>query len=177
MRLATQESCASFKGCDKITAVAACRYSFILLLLITKKATMIPFLRLLLSAVMAFISLLALHALTQESLATFQFNTPAFSVLLALYALTSFVTPIFDNIPIPLPNASDREQGKVKWFNVSKGYGFVTRDNGEDIFVHFRSIRGKGRRILHEGQTVVFTVGEGEKGPQAEDVEPLGKDS
>ena len=66
-----------------------------------------------------------------------------------------------------------REHGKVKWFNVSKGYGFVTRANGEDIFVHFRSIRGEGRRVLREGQSVEFNVTQGDKGPQAEDVETL----
>ena len=69
--------------------------------------------------------------------------------------------------------ASGREQGKVKWFNVSKGYGFVTRETGEDIFVHFRSIQGSGRRVLREGQTIEFSVTDGEKGPQAEDVEAL----
>jgi len=61
----------------------------------------------------------------------------------------------------------------VKWFNVSKGYGFVTRKTGEDIFVHFRSIQGEGRRVLREGQAVEFTVTEGDKGPQAEDVDTL----
>lgn len=68
---------------------------------------------------------------------------------------------------------SSREQGTVKWFNVSKGYGFVTRSSGEEIFVHFRSIRGEGRRALREGQSVEFTVVDGDKGPQAEDVEAL----
>lgn len=66
---------------------------------------------------------------------------------------------------------ADREQGKVKWFNYSKGFGFITRDQGEDIFVHYRSIRGKGRRSLHEGQRVEFTVVDSEKGLQAEEVE------
>ncbi|MDG1771895.1 MAG: cold shock domain-containing protein [Oceanicoccus sp.] len=61
----------------------------------------------------------------------------------------------------------------MKWFNVSKGYGFVTRKTGEDIFVHFRSIQGEGRRVLREGQAVEFTVTEGDKGPQAEDVDTL----
>ncbi|WP_297291328.1 cold shock domain-containing protein [Oceanicoccus sp.] len=61
----------------------------------------------------------------------------------------------------------------MKWFNVSKGYGFVTRKTGEDIFVHFRSIQGEGRRVLREGQAVEFTVTEGDKGPQAEDVNTL----
>lgn len=63
-----------------------------------------------------------------------------------------------------------REQGTVKWFNAAKGFGFITRDNGEDIFVHFRSIQGKGHRSLGEGQTVFFDVAEGDKGLQAVDV-------
>jgi CspA family cold shock protein len=66
-----------------------------------------------------------------------------------------------------------REQGQVKWFNVSKGFGFITKDDGEEIFVHFRSIRGEGRRSLKDGQRVSFVVAETDKGPQAEDVEPL----
>lgn len=64
-----------------------------------------------------------------------------------------------------------REQGQVKWFNVSKGFGFITKDDGEEIFVHFRSIRGGGRRGLRDGQRVSFVVAQSDKGPQAEDVE------
>ena len=64
----------------------------------------------------------------------------------------------------------DRESGEVKWFNESKGFGFITRDSGEDVFVHFRSIRGSGHRVLQDGQRVEFAVIEGEKGLQAEDV-------
>lgn len=63
-----------------------------------------------------------------------------------------------------------RERGMVKWFNVKKGFGFITWDQGEDVFVHFRSIRGQGHRSLTEGQRVKFTVVRGQKGPQAEDV-------
>ncbi len=63
-----------------------------------------------------------------------------------------------------------RERGVVKWFNVKKGFGFVTRDNGDDVFVHFRSIRGSGHRSLSEGQGVKFCVVDGQKGLQAEDV-------
>lgn len=63
-----------------------------------------------------------------------------------------------------------RENGMVKWFNVSKGFGFITRDEGDDVFVHFRSIRGSGHRSLSEGQRVKFHVTEGGKGLQAEDV-------
>lgn len=64
----------------------------------------------------------------------------------------------------------DREVGIVKWFNVSKGFGFITRENGEDVFVHFRNIRGRGHRSLSEGQNVKFNVRQGDKGLQAEDV-------
>ena len=62
--------------------------------------------------------------------------------------------------------------GKVKWFNPSKGYGFITRDDGgEDVFVHYNAIRGDGYRSLDEGQKVEFTVTQGQKGLQAEDVD------
>ncbi len=63
-----------------------------------------------------------------------------------------------------------RETGTVKWFNTTKGFGFISRDQGEDIFVHFRGIRGDGHRVLLEGQRVEFTAAVREKGPQAEDV-------
>ncbi len=66
-----------------------------------------------------------------------------------------------------------REEGQVKWFNVSKGFGFITKDDGEEIFVHFRSIRGEGRRSLRDGQRVSFVVAQSDKGPQAEDVEAI----
>lgn len=65
---------------------------------------------------------------------------------------------------------SDKEQGTVKWFNGSKGYGFIERDSGEDVFVHFSAIIGDGFRNLEEGQRVEFTVTQGQKGPQAQDV-------
>ncbi len=63
-----------------------------------------------------------------------------------------------------------RETGTVKWFNVTKGFGFITRDMGEDVFVHYRAIRGEGHRTLSEGQRVEFIVVERDKGLQAEDV-------
>jgi CspA family cold shock protein len=65
---------------------------------------------------------------------------------------------------------SDRVTGIVKWFNAAKGYGFVQVEGGEDVFVHYRAIRGDGYRSLNEGQKVEFTVKPGPKGPQAEDV-------
>lgn len=64
----------------------------------------------------------------------------------------------------------DREQGTVKWFNTAKGFGFISRDSGEDIFVHFRAIRGEGHRVLVEDERVEFCVVQREKGLQAEDV-------
>ncbi|HRQ66116.1 MAG TPA: cold-shock protein [Xanthomonadaceae bacterium] len=67
---------------------------------------------------------------------------------------------------------SDRETGTVKWFNESKGFGFITRESGPDVFVHFRAITGSGFRTLAEGQKVSFKVVAGQKGPQAEDVSP-----
>lgn len=63
-----------------------------------------------------------------------------------------------------------RENGTVKWFNNSKGYGFIQRDSGGDVFVHYRAIRGDGYRTLEEGWRVEFTVTQGQKGLQAEDV-------
>jgi CspA family cold shock protein len=68
---------------------------------------------------------------------------------------------------------AEKEQGTVKWFNGSKGYGFIERDSGEDIFVHYSAIIGDGFRNLDEGQRVEFVVTEGEKGPQAQEVMPL----
>ena len=63
-----------------------------------------------------------------------------------------------------------QEVGTVKWFNAAKGFGFITRENGDDVFVHFRSNQGKGHRSLGEGQRVVFSLAEGDKGLQAVDV-------
>ena len=71
---------------------------------------------------------------------------------------------------------AELHRGTVKWFNDEKGYGFIQRDNGEnDIFVHFRQVNNPdgGRVTLNEGQEVTFEIGEGFKGPQAENVTPL----
>ncbi len=66
---------------------------------------------------------------------------------------------------------TERETGTVKWFSNNKGYGFITRDGGQqDVFVHYSSIEAEGYRSLAEGQRVEFTVGEGAKGPQAQSV-------
>ena len=65
---------------------------------------------------------------------------------------------------------SDKIQGVVKWFNGAKGYGFIEREGGDDVFVHFNAIVGDGYKNLEEGQRVEFLVTQGQKGPQAEDV-------
>jgi CspA family cold shock protein len=62
--------------------------------------------------------------------------------------------------------------GTVKWFNAEKGYGFITADGGQDVFVHYSAIDMSGYKVLEEGQQVVFEVGTGSKGPQAEAVRP-----
>jgi CspA family cold shock protein len=68
---------------------------------------------------------------------------------------------------------SEAVVGTVKWFNDEKGYGFISREGERDVFVHFRSIAMEGRKSLKEGQQVKFTIGEGQKGPQAENVMPV----
>ena len=68
---------------------------------------------------------------------------------------------------------SEREKGTVKWFNGSKGYGFITREIGGDVFVHFSAIQSSGFRTLEENQRVEFTVEQGPKGPQATNVVPV----
>jgi cold shock protein len=65
---------------------------------------------------------------------------------------------------------SDREIGTVKWFNDAKGFGFISRENGPDVFVHFRAIQGNGFKSLAEGEKVSFKVVNGQKGLQAEEV-------
>ena len=65
------------------------------------------------------------------------------------------------------------EQGKVKWFNAEKGFGFIEREQGSDVFVHYSAIQGEGFKSLEEGQSVSFQVEEGQRGPQAANVEKL----
>ena len=68
---------------------------------------------------------------------------------------------------------SERIVGTVKWFNGDKGYGFIARESGNDVFVHFSAIQGDGYKNLMEGQQVEFTVEQGPKGPQASNVVPV----
>jgi cold shock protein len=82
------------------------------------------------------------------------------------------------NLPAESPGKKGKgtthvEQGTVKWFNDAKGFGFIARQNGEDVFVHFSAIKSNGFRSLQEGQAVQFEVTKGPKGLQAENVEVL----
>ncbi|MDH3441838.1 MAG: cold-shock protein [Gammaproteobacteria bacterium] len=64
-------------------------------------------------------------------------------------------------------------KGTVKWFNEAKGFGFITQESGPDVFAHFSAIQGDGFKTLAEGQAVEFTVTQGQKGPQAENIVPV----
>jgi CspA family cold shock protein len=68
---------------------------------------------------------------------------------------------------------AERIQGTVKWFNSSKGYGFISQENGDDVFVHFQSIISEGYKTLNENDKVEFVVTDGEKGPQATEVKVI----
>ncbi|MHC8406164.1 MULTISPECIES: cold-shock protein [unclassified Pseudomonas] len=97
-----------------------------------------------------------------------------FSLVVALIAvLLHLAISFYKSSPAaasPSYDMSNRDTGTVKWFNTSKGFGFISRDSGDDIFVHFRAIRGEGHRVLVEGQRVEFSVMNRDKGLQAEDV-------
>jgi CspA family cold shock protein len=137
---------------------------------------MSTFYRLILSAVIAAAAIASLQLFNNTPGAEFSFNPAEFLIIFIACVIVALISPAIKataSLPIKLSGGGNREQGQVKWFNVSKGYGFVTRSSGEDIFVHFRSIRGEGRKVLREGQKVEFCVTDGDKGPQADDVELL----
>jgi CspA family cold shock protein len=129
--------------------------------------------RLILAALVAFAAALVQQVLSNPAgIDIANLNITLVAIIFVACAIAALISPALEDFSL---FSSNREEGKVKWFNISKGYGFITRENGEDVFVHFRSIRGRGRRSLYEGQSVEFVVTEGEKGPQAEDVRPLNK--
>ena len=68
---------------------------------------------------------------------------------------------------------SDSVTGTVKWFNETKGFGFIEQESGPDVFAHFSAISGSGFKTLAEGQKVTFTITQGQKGPQAENIEAV----
>ncbi|MEH6564768.1 MAG: cold shock domain-containing protein [Halopseudomonas sp.] len=93
--------------------------------------------------------------------------------LKAMAARRAAAAPTIKTKSPKAPRGEKREKGTVKWFNTNKGFGFISRDSGSDIFVHFRAIQGEGHRFLQEGQRVSYVVAEREKGLQAEQVEVL----
>ena len=117
-----------------------------------------------------------LYFLTAEN---FQLSTADFPLLALSFFVVNLITAfwaartannkILDE-SAPYFDVENRELGNVKWFSANKGFGFITRDSGDDVFVHFRSIRGQGHRVLQDGQRVEFAISEGEKGLQADDV-------
>ena len=125
-------------------------------------------------------SVLSIQVLTSTSLneSFASLMTPDHSKLWAISFLSILIAAILSVKATSSSRSSgsdvvisgDQERGTVKWFNAAKGFGFITRENGEDVFVHFRSIQGKGHRSLGEGQAVIFSVAEGDKGLQAVDV-------
>jgi len=87
-------------------------------------------------------------------------------------ALSSFSIRSFNDeakAAAPAGSGGQREVGTVKWFDAAKGFGFLVRENGTDVFIHFTGIRGTGYRTLEEGQKIEFTMGSGSKGPVASD--------
>src|SRR5229473_646682 len=100
------------------------------------------------------------NAQQKKSLA--QSPCPWYSVL----AFVALVSPLGSK-------AVSKEQGTVKWFNASKGFGFIQRQSGEDVFVHFSAIVADGYKTLNDGQAVEFEVSKGPKGLQASNVQPL----
>jgi len=79
-----------------------------------------------------------------------------------------------DMVPLVIQvNMMSKTNGTVKWFNETKGFGFIEREDGPDVFVHFSAIQGDGFKTLADGQKVEFDVTDGQKGPQAENVVPI----
>jgi cold shock protein len=94
----------------------------------------------------------------------------------AALALPSKILPVVAPIhpaQFNIGTSNKMEQGTVKWFNDAKGFGFISRQNGEDVFVHYSAINSSGFKSLQEGQAVQFNVVKGPKGWQAADVQPL----
>ena len=129
----------------------------------------------LISVVMAVVGPFVLDLATQAGEQGLRANGHYVTAAIVFFLTTFLGTAVLNYLTPQLANIAndendDREMGTVKWFNVSKGFGFITRDSGGDVFVHFRSIRGTGHRSLAEGQRVRFAIITSDKGLQAEDV-------
>ena len=132
----------------------------------------ILFISLIVSAIASFISIQSHDAATAAPLMAAA-NIKLWAISFVSILIASILSASVGKAGSSSANAEisgDQERGTVKWFNAAKGFGFITRENGEDVFVHFRSIQGKGHRSLGEGQAVIFSVAEGDKGLQAVDV-------
>ena len=104
-------------------------------------------------------------------------GTIFYVVAIILFLAAGIIPSLFESSDASFDGEEDDDNGPlgddlgtVKWFNVNKGFGFITTESGEDIFVHFRSIQGKGRRSLRQGQSVRFDISKGDKGLQADNV-------
>ena len=97
--------------------------------------------------------------------------------LLVLAVASSLIGGMAVSMPsapkLPSMGGANRLEGSIKWFNGTKGFGFITGDDGNEVFVHFRSVNGLGKRAIKPGQRVSYSVTESDRGPQAEDVNPL----
>lgn len=130
---------------------------------------------LLISFVVTLLACIPLYILSSQGYSLALSNFPLIGLSLFITILISSFWAYISTPPSEHDYHEDeshalRETGSVKWFNANKGFGFITRDSGDDVFVHFRSIRGEGHRVLHDGQRVEFEVSDGEKGLQADDV-------
>lgn len=133
--------------------------------------------KLVLSALIAIVAAITTTRIQQDSFLDALLIAAFLTANLAATLIIHYLRPVASLAAIGKrsgqPSRGDRDQGTVKWFNRNKGFGFIVRDNGEEIFVHFRAIRGEGRRSLQDGQRVAFHTASSRKGPQAEDVEIL----
>lgn len=91
-------------------------------------------------------------------------------VIYILPLLLPLLAPLFNRVSLPIPLGSNRETGKVKWFNPNKGFGFIVAEDGREVFVHFKAVRNGGRRSLRNGATVTFTTVQTKRGEQADEV-------
>lgn len=125
----------------------------------------------------ALMLLLAVIGMKPSEGSDLQAGALLFSVILVLFYGHNSLSKMlanrhFEDFSFESIFSGPREEGTVKWFNATKGFGFITRDDdGEDVFVHYRSIRGRNRYLLRDGATVSYVLGQSGKGPQAEDVD------
>ncbi len=132
------------------------------------------FLSLVLSIIGASVLMFLLPSFGMEPLAGSELEAGvliAIVIIVILYAQGALQSVIANRRFEPVVPSGPREEGTVKWFNSTKGFGFITREDGEDVFVHYRSVRGKNRYLLREGAIVTYVLGQSGKGPQAEDVD------